>query len=104
MELEESTPRPVLDVDNLEPFEWPDIQWEYILSPALNVSVNVYRNKQKRLFDLYDITWHHDDLDDPDPFQPYYVFFVRESFQPRSYVESNGPSILSYLGVDCRSP
>jgi hypothetical protein len=104
MELEESTPRPVLDVDNLEPFEWPGIQWEYILSPALNVSVNVYRKKQKRLFDLYDITHYDDDLDDPDPFQPYYVFFVRESFQPRSYVESNGPSILSYLGLDCRSP
>jgi hypothetical protein len=94
----ESTPRPTIDVKNLEPYPWPDIEWKRILSPAVNVVINAYRLKQRKLYKWYYITEDDDDLSDPDPFQPYYVFFIQrfqhaERFQPRVVDTPNGPAV-----------
>jgi len=88
----ECTPRPTIDVENLEPYPWPDIEWKRILSPAVNVVINVYRLKQRELYKWYYITEDDDDLLDPDPFQPYYVFFI-ERFQPQGVDTPNGSAV-----------
>lgn len=71
----EMTPRPILDLDNLEPYDWPDIDWDDITSEELYDQVNAYRILQKHLM----ITYHHlvgdDDPKDPDPYSRYYVFY-----------------------------
>jgi hypothetical protein len=72
-----STPRPVIDIENLEEWYWPKIQWQYICSPAVNVIVSVYRLKQRQLFEKYDVDEDRDSLVDPNPFEPYYVFYVK---------------------------
>lgn len=75
----ESTPRPILDVDDLEPYDWPPYPWEQVLSMATKVIVSLWRRKQKRLFELYDVGDVEDSLTDPNPFEPYYVFYVNRS-------------------------
>ena len=72
---EEMTPRPILDLDNLESYNWPDIVWSDITSEELEDHVNAYRILQKHLMITYKHLVGDDDPKDPDPYSRYYVFY-----------------------------
>jgi hypothetical protein len=75
---EEMTPRPILDIDNLEAFDWPLRDWstifgeedDYVLS-----RVDAYRILQKHLMRTHYYIVGNDDPKDPDPYARYYVFY-----------------------------
>lgn len=69
------TPRPTIDLDNLEEYDWPDIDWDEITSDALNDAIHAYRVLQKHLMITYYDLVGDDDPRDPDPYAKYYVFY-----------------------------
>jgi hypothetical protein len=71
----EMTPRPILDLDNLESYNWPEIVWSDITSEELEDHVNAYRILQKHLMITFKHLVGNDDPKDPDPYSRYYVFY-----------------------------
>ena len=71
------TPRPVIETEGLHECEWDEYPWERVLSQATKVIVSFWRAKQKKLFEMYDVGEDTDDLRDPNPFEPYYVFYIK---------------------------
>ena len=71
------TPRPILEVENLTVYDWPEIDWDSFCSNALNWYVDMYRQLQLRLLIRYGIRRSDDDYEDPDPYAKYYVFYCR---------------------------
>jgi hypothetical protein len=69
------TPRPILDLDNLEEYPWPEIDWSEMRSEPLEWYVNSYRILQKHLMITYKDLIGDDDPRDPDPYAKYYVFY-----------------------------
>ena len=70
------TPRPILDVDNLEEYGWPEIDWKELTSNELEWWVDAYRILQKHLLKTYKyLVDPEDDPCDPDPYAKYYVFY-----------------------------
>jgi hypothetical protein len=73
---EEMTPRPILDLDNLEPFDWPEFDWSELTTEELEDGVHAYRVLQKHLLKTYKhLVDPEDDPGDPDPYVKYYVFY-----------------------------
>jgi hypothetical protein len=73
--MEEMTPRPILDLDNLEEYPWPELDWSELHSEPLEWYVNSYRILQKHLMITYKHLVGDDDPKDPDPYAKYYVFY-----------------------------
>lgn len=71
----EQTPRPILDLDNLEPFDWPEIDWSELTNEELEWHVHSYRILQKHLMITYKSLVGDDDPTDPDPYAKYYIFY-----------------------------
>jgi hypothetical protein len=73
--MEEMTPRPVLDLDNLEEHDWPEIDWTELTTEELEDGIHAYRILQKHLMITYKYLVGDDDPRDPDPYAKYYVFY-----------------------------
>ena len=69
------TPRPILDLDNLEAYEWPEIDWDSISTKELIWVVDIYRQIQLRLFITHMIDRKNEEYPDPDPYAKHYVFY-----------------------------
>jgi len=71
------TPRPILDVENLEPYNWPKRDWSELLTDRddLYWITNAYRSIQNRLITSHSYISRNDDPKDPDPYARYYVFY-----------------------------
>uniref|UniRef100_A0A6C0F4L2 Uncharacterized protein n=1 Tax=viral metagenome TaxID=1070528 RepID=A0A6C0F4L2_9ZZZZ len=69
------TPRPILDLDNLEAYDWPDIDWDAISTQELIWVADIYRQIQIRLLSKHNISKAVDTHEDPDPYSKYYVFY-----------------------------
>ena len=72
---EEMTPRPILDIDNLEEYNWPEFDWKEITTEELEWWVDGYRILQKHLMKTYKYLAEDDNPKDPDPYAKYYVFY-----------------------------
>lgn len=71
------TPRPILDVENLEVFNWPKRDWSEFLDDDddLYWRFNAYRVLQKHMMITYKHLAEDDDPKDPDPYSRYYIFY-----------------------------
>lgn len=69
------TPRPILEVENLEKYEWPELDWSELGSKELDWTVDMYRQLQLRLLLRHGIQESEDDYKDPDPYAKYYIFY-----------------------------
>ena len=66
------TPRPILDLDNLEAYDWPEIDWDSISTQELIWMTDMYRQIQMKLLIKHKTEDTHED---PDPYSKYYVFY-----------------------------
>ena len=105
------TPRPILDLDNLEEYPWPEIDWSEMRSEPLEWYVNSYRILQKHLMITYKDLIGDDDPKDPDPYAKYYVFYClyaspinsRPSFEPTNISPVPTSAIVECCGIDLNS-